>query len=146
MEMINLYLAGLPSFAMYMGAGVAFFVLFMLIYSKITPHHEWSLMMNGNQAAAHSFGGAIVGFTIPLYSAMSNSVSLVDFSLWAVVALFVQIAAFYLLRLALKVSGGSKEGYTSLCKHIENDHKAYGVLSAAVFIAVGLMNAASMTY
>jgi putative membrane protein len=144
METLSLSLMGLPAFAMYMATGVAYMIAFMVIYSKITPHSEWSLMMNGNQAAAFAYGGSILGFTLPLYSAMTHSVNLIDFAIWALVALVVQLVAFFGLRMCLSIF--SPAGNPSLCKHIEEDHKAYGILAGAVFLSIGLLNAASMTY
>jgi len=144
METLSTYLMGLPAFAMYMATGVAYLIAFMVIYSKITPHNEWSLMMSGNQAAAFAYGGSILGFTLPLYSAMTHSVNLIDFALWSLVALVVQLIAFFGLRFAL--SAFSPKGNPSLSKHIEEDHKAYGVLASAFFIGIGLLNAASMSY
>ncbi|MFG6177853.1 DUF350 domain-containing protein [Halomonas sp. THAF12] len=134
------YLAGLPAFLCYLIVGVAMLVLFMFCYSKATPHQEWKLIQAGNTAASAAYGGAILGFTIPLYSAMSHSVSLVDFILWGIVAFVVQIVTFFATKGVLKIQG------ESLSTHISEAHVAYGVLSGSIAVAVGLLNAAAMTW
>ena len=45
--------------------------------------------------------GALIGFSLPLASAAANSVSIVDFIVWAVVGLLVQLAAFFVARATL---------------------------------------------
>lgn len=143
----SVYLMGLPHFALYMSIGVLFMVAFMVIYSKVTPHKEWKLMLEGNATASIAFSGAVIGFSLPLYKAMSQSVSLLDFAVWSLVALIIQLAAFYGLRGVLRVFGGDQgETKLSLCQHIEQNHRAYGIFACAFFIAIGMLNAASMTY
>ena len=61
----------------------------------MTPHRELTLIKGGNGAAVVGFLGAILGFSLPLASAAANSVSIVDFVLWAIIGAVVQIAAFF---------------------------------------------------
>lgn len=140
MEHFGHYLAGLPAFFTYLIVSVVMLGLFMMLYSKLTPHHEWKLMRQQNTAAAAAFSGAIIGFTLPLYSAMANSVSLVDFILWGIVAFIVQMVTFVVIKLVLRLQG------ENLSTHIAANHIAYGILSGAISLAVGLLNAASMTW
>ncbi len=140
MSRLALYLQGLPLFFLYLSIAVLLLVTFMICYSKLTPHHEWSLIRQGNTAASIAYGGSILGFVIPLHSAMSHSVSLLDFVLWGVVAFVVQLATFFTIKLVLRRSG------ESLAQHITEDHRAYGILVASVSVAVGLLNAASMAW
>ena len=130
------YLAGFPSFLAYFLVAAALLAAFAFIYAKITPDHEWTLVKQNNSAAATAFGGAIVGFVLPLHSAIVQSVSLLDCVLWGVVALVVQLSAYYVLRLAIR----------DLPARIANGEMATGILAAAFFIGAGLLNAASMVY
>lgn len=134
------YLQGLPHFFAYLLSALGMLVAFMYCYSRLTPHHEWTLIREGNAAAARAYGGSILGFTLPLYSAMANSISYLDFILWGIVAFGVQIATFFGLKLVLRRQG------ESLSQHITEGHQAYGTLVGSISIAVGLINAASMTW
>ena len=60
--------------------------------------------------------------------------------LWGVVAFIVQLATFFAVKLFLRKQG------ESLSQHITEGHQAYGILMASVAVAVGLLNAASMTW
>ncbi len=140
MDNIVHYLQGLPFFFAYLFGAIILLAAFMFCYSLITPHHEWTLIRQGNAAAAAAYGGSILGFTIPLYSAMANSVSFIDFLLWGIIAFFVQLATFFGFKLFLRKQG------ESLSQHITEGHHAYGILVATVSVSVGLLNAASMTW
>jgi len=70
----------------YMFASVLMLLIFGTVYLKITPVRELKLIKNGNLACALSFGGALVGFCLPLASSIAHSVSLPDFVLWGAAA------------------------------------------------------------
>ena len=129
-------LQGLGDFAVYFGAALAAEAVFAVLYMAMTPHREAALIAAGNTAAAVSLGGAILGFTLPLASAIANSVSLLDMAVWSVVALVVQLAVLRLVDLILR----------GLSRRIEDGDLAAGVTLAAASLAIGVLNAASMTY
>lgn len=129
-------LNGVPAFLAYFAVATALLVAFAFIYSLVTPHHEFELIRANNIAAALAFGGAVIGFALPLSSAISHSLSVLDCAIWGVVALVVQILTFLVLRLVIR----------QLPERITRGEIAAGVLSAAVAIAVGQINAACMTY
>lgn len=79
----------------------------------------------------------MVGFAIALGGAVSNSQSLVDFAVWGVVAIIAQALAFGILRFTFM---------PKIAERINNDEISAGIMLAAVSIAVGLINAACMTY
>lgn len=130
------YLAGLPEFLAYFGVAVALLAAFVFVYTLITPHKEWHLIKADTPAAAVAYGGSILGFVLPLHSAISNSVNLIDCVLWGLVALVVQILTFFVLRLLIK----------DLPARLSNGELSSGILVASLSIAVGILNAASMTY
>lgn len=127
---------GLDDFALYLGTAVALLVVFVWIYVHVTPYREIRLIREGNIAAACGLSGAIVGFVIPLASAIAHSVAFVDMVLWGVIALAVQILAYLGARLVLP----------SLAADIPAGRVAAGILVGAIALAVGILNAASMTY
>ncbi len=137
MENIDL-ITSILHFGSYFGMSLLFVVIFKYVYKFVTPHDEWQLIKEEqNTAAALGFGGAVVGFAIALSGAASNSVSLLDFATWGVVALVAQSLAFWLFRF----------GFMSrVAQRIEANEVSAGIMLAATNIAVGLLNAACMTY
>lgn len=136
MENMASSLAGLPSFLAYFGVSIFLLVTFSLIYSKMTPHNEWQLIRDNNTAAAIAFSGTLLGFVLPLYSAISHSVNLIDCAIWGLVALIVQVLTFFSIRILIP----------NLAERIRQGETASGALVAALSVAAGILNAASMTY
>ncbi|MFR9718768.1 DUF350 domain-containing protein [Aeromonas diversa] len=129
-------LSGLLPFLAYFLLAMVLLALFVRLYTWLTPHHEFALIQAGNPAAATAFGGALIGFALPLSSAISHSLSLLDCAIWGVIALLVQVGAFMVMRLLLK----------GLPERIAQGEMASAILVAAASLAVGLLNAACMTY
>lgn len=136
MPHISRSLATLPAFGIYMVLALGLTVLFALIYTRITPHCEWKLMRAGNLSASLAFGGSLLGFALPLASAIAHSESLLDCALWGLVALVVQILAFFGIRMLLP----------EVSKHIEEDMPGPAVALAMFSLTTGLLNAACMTW
>lgn len=131
-------LSGVLPFLAWFGLSLALLLAFKWIYTAITPHDEWRLIREQrNTAAAIALGGSLVGFALPVASAAAHSVSFVDFVVWAVVAVLAQVLAFLLLRAVY---------LRDLFSRIEAGETAAGVLLAAFSLAVGVLNAACMTY
>jgi putative membrane protein len=129
-------LVGLPAFAAYFGVGLLVLGVFLLIYLRMTPNPEIKLIREGNVAASTSLGGAVIGFVLPLASAVQNSASLIDMLVWALVALVVQLLAYFLVHRLLP----------HLPRDVADGKLASGVFLAAVAIALGLLNAACLSY
>lgn len=131
-------IAGLGNFVLYFAVALLLLLVFKVIYSKVTPHDEWMLIKEQQStAAAIAFGGALIGFAIALSGAAANAVALTDFIIWAIVALVAQCLAFLLLRFTFM---------PKIAERIEQNEVSAGIMLAAVSIAVGLLNAACMTY
>lgn len=128
------YLAGLPAFIGYFATSLGLTGAYALAYTALTPHHEWRLIRANVPAAALAFGGSLIGFVLPLASAIVHSVSLLDCLSWGVVALVAQLSTFGVLRLLLP----------KLPERIANNELASGIFVACASVAVGLLNAASM--
>lgn len=138
MDVILDSIAGLSNFALYFAVSIVLLFVFKIMYAFITPHDEWKLVKEDkNQAAAVGFGGAIIGFSIALAGAASNSASLVDFVVWGVVAMIAQSIAFGLLRFTFM---------PRIADRIDQNEVSAGTILAAVSISVGLLNAACMSY
>lgn len=129
-------LPGLVDFCKYFAGAIGFLLMFCLIYCKITPYNEIKLIQNGNTSAAISFGGALLGFVLPLYSAITHSVDFTDMLIWSMIAMLVQFTTFGAVRLIFK----------GLVRDIEDDHVAAATLLAFCSVSIGILNAACMTY
>jgi putative membrane protein len=129
-------LAGLPPFLAYFAVAILLVLIFIRIYTWVTPHDELALVRANNASAALAFGGALMGFALPLSSAVTHSMSLLDCAVWGAVALMVQVLTFVALRITIK----------QLPERIERGELAAGILAAAVAISVGIINAACMSF
>lgn len=136
MDAFEPLLNGLLNFALYFGLSLVALLLFKFLYTLFTPYDEWALVKNQNSAAACALGGAVIGFSIALGSAASNSVSLMDFAVWAVVALIAQIIAYFVVRMFMPL----------ISQRIQDNEVPAGIVLGAVSIAIGILNAASLTY
>lgn len=138
MDMILHSIAGLANFALYFVISIALLFMFKIIYAFVTPHDEWKLVKEEkNLAAAVGFGGAMIGFSIALAGAATNSMSIVDFVIWGVVAIIAQSLAFALLRFTFM---------PKIAERINQNEVSAGTMLAAMSVSVGLLNAACMSY
>ena len=114
-------------------------IVFLYLYAVVTPYDDYKLIFEDNNiAAALGFGGAIIGVSIPLYSALGHSVSYMDFAIWGGVAILIQLVfAFVVTRLSGKYSFKTK---------ISDGVISVGILMAFLSISIGLLNAGSMSY
>jgi putative membrane protein len=128
-------LQGIDNFLLYFATAVVAEAIFVVLYMAVTPHHEATLIKAGNTAAALTFGGAVIGFTLPLASAIEHNVSLPGTVVWAVVALVVQLAVFLLVNLFLR----------DLSRRIEEGDVAAGITVAVASLASGMISAACMS-
>jgi putative membrane protein len=129
-------LSGLYAFLGYFAASAVLLVLFCAVYLRVTPYPELRLVREGKTAPAVSFGGAVLGFVVPLAGAIAHSVSFLDMVLWALVALVVQVIVFLVLRISLP----------GLVRDIEDNRIGSALVLAVFSTAAGLLNAACMTW
>ena len=66
-------LSGLYAFLGYFAASAALLVLFCAVYLRVTPYPELRLVREGKTAPAVSFGGAVLGFVVPLAGAIAHT-------------------------------------------------------------------------
>ena len=136
MEFLKFSLSGFDDFLLHFGLAIGFIAAFLWIYMLVTPYNELHLIRAGNAAAAWSLGFAMLGFSLPLASAIIHSVNPWDMTLWAVIALVVQILVFVVVRLVLP----------NITRHIQEGQVSSGAFLGLLSLAAGVLNAASMTY
>jgi putative membrane protein len=128
--------AGFDDFLVYLAVALVLAGLFIAIYIRVTPYREIALIREGNMAAAYSLSGALIGFVIPLASAIEHSVGLVDMAIWGLIAMLIQLAAYVAVKVAIPAIGTD----------IPAGKTAQGFFLGAVSLAVGILNAACMSY
>ena len=127
-------ITGLPFFLLH--SSVTFLMLGagLLIYVRITPFDEISLIKNKNNAAAITLGGAIVGFAIPLAASLKTSLNLWDIVIWGVVTLILMLISYRVIDFLV----------SDLARRVEANEIGPAILLAAIKLAVGLIAAASV--
>ena len=128
-------IAGLESFVTYFGTALALVGLYLVVYTLATSRNDFALIRQNVLSAALSLGLSLIGFALPLSSAITRAQSVMDCVVWGVVAIVVQVLVYWLVRLLVP----------RLAQRI-----AAGELSAALFLgaaslAAGILNAASMS-
>ena len=132
---IQSFLSGIPFLLTHFGVTIVMLVVGAFIYIKITSHDEMALIRDGNNAAAVSLSGAILGLAIPLAFCMANSVNVYDIVIWGLVTLVIQLVTFWIIDLWLR----------DLSRKIEDGQVGTAILLASVKLAVASINAAAIS-
>ncbi|MEM9123394.1 MAG: DUF350 domain-containing protein [Pseudomonadota bacterium] len=122
------------SFWTYFGLGLGMTAVFMWLYVRATPYDEVALIKQNNLGAAIAYTGALIGFVMPLQTALQHSVTLAEYLLWGLIAGFTQLGVFFVYR----------QFYPRFRERLEGGELASPVQLAGVSVAVGLLNAASI--
>jgi putative membrane protein len=128
--------AGFDDFLVYLAVALVLLAIFVALYVRVTPYREFTLIKEGNMAAAFGLSGSILGFAIPLSAAIQHSVSLVDMAIWGLIAMLVQIGAFVAVKLMMP----------TVTQDIPANKGAAGFFLGCFSLAVGVLNAACMSY
>ncbi|WVK05506.1 DUF350 domain-containing protein [Xanthomonas campestris pv. olitorii] len=123
------------AFLSYFGTGLGVLIVSVVLVTLVTPHKDFTLLRQGNVAAATALAGNLIGVALPLHSAITHSVSLIDALIWGLVACGIQVVAYLLANLVVG----------RISRQITDNITAAGIFSAGVSIAVGLINAAAIT-
>ncbi len=127
--------SGLPFFLLHFLVSLSMFVIAVYIYEKVTPFHEMTMIKEGNISAAISFSAGILGLAIPLAVCLAGSVNHWDIIIWGLVALTVQIFAFYAAHFIIDDLQG----------RIARDEIGPAILLFSGKISVALLNAAAIS-
>jgi putative membrane protein len=113
-----------------------FTIAFKLLYQWATPYNERTLIRDGNVAAAITLGAALLGYILPLASALEHTVSLAEFAVWALLAGVIQIVTFTVVRRVVMPDFSDR---------IVRGELAAAIYMASISLGVGLLNAACMS-
>ena len=136
LKMLLQSLAGLPAFLVYFCTAIVAVVAYLFVYTRVTPHNEFQLIRDNDPAAATALGLSLVGFALPVVSAIAHAANVVDCLIWSAIALVVQIIVYFLVRIPVP----------SLSARIAAGEMASAIWLGLASLAAGALNAASMIY
>lgn len=131
---IQAFAAGYPRVLLHLGVTLLIYFFGCASYALLSPHRELPLIRDGNSAAAVSLGGALLAMGIPLSTAMTASVSLVEVALWGAATLAIQLLVFRIVDFILR----------GLPQRIEEGDVAAAGLLVSVKLATALILAAAV--
>ena len=134
--MIVQSLTGLPAFLVYFCTAIFAVIVYLFVYTRITPHDEFKLIRDNDPAAAVALGLSLLGFTLPLVSAIAHSANIVDCLIWSLIALIVQIVVYFVIKIPVP----------NLSAKIAAGELAPAIWLGLSSLAAGALNAASMIY
>ena len=129
-------LAGLPAFLLYFCISTVAVICFLLFYTRITAHDEFDLLAKNVPGAAMSLGLSTLGFALPVASAVAHASDVVDCIIWSVIALCVQVIAYYIARIPVP----------NMSQRIAAGDLAPALWLGFASVTAGLLSAASMTW
>jgi putative membrane protein len=129
-------LAGLPAFLLYFCVSTVAVIAFLWIYTRITAHDEFELLNKNVPGAAVSLGLSMLGFALPVASAVAHASDIIDCMIWSLIALCVQVIAYYVARIAVP----------NLSQRIATGDLAPAIWLGLASVTAGLLSADSMTW
>jgi len=127
-------ISGLPFFLLYFGIAVVLVALYLFVYALVTAHNEFDLIRQNVLSAAVSLCLSLIGFALPLSSAIVHARGVLDLIVWGLVALAVQIVVYWLVRLLVP----------NLSERIASGELSSALFLGAASVAAGIVNAAAM--
>ncbi len=127
-------LAGLPAFLAYFAISAAVVIGYLFVYTWITPHDEFALIRANVPGAAIALGMSLIGFALPVASAIAHSANIIDCLIWSAIALVVQVVVYFLVRIPVP----------GLSARIAAGELAPAIWLGLSSLAAGALNAASM--
>ena len=129
-------LTGLPGFLSYFCTAFVITIAYVYVYTRITPHDEFALIRNNVPGAAVALGLSLLGFALPVASAIAHTENLVDCAIWSVIALIVQVIVYFVVRIPIP----------NLPQRIAAGDLAPAIWLGLASLAAGALSAASIAY
>ena len=123
------------NYLLHLATAVALVMAYFVIYTRMTPYDEVTLIRQGNHAAALSLGGTLIGFSLPIASSLLHTPDYYQFLGWAAGAMLIQLLVFHVTTRLLKMSKDQ----------IEANNSAFGGLLGAISVSIGLINAGAIS-
>jgi putative membrane protein len=127
--------ANILNFLLYFTTAVILLAAFLAAYTLLTHLHEWRLIRSGNTAVSVALGGAMIGFALPLASAIVHTQSITEAIITAAIALAVQLLCFSAMRLLRRDAAAS----------LAQGDMAEAVFLASTSLTIGILTAACLS-
>ena len=131
---VQAFATGFPVTLLHAGLALLMLIAGVAVYSVLTPHKEVQQIREGNQAAAVSFGGMLLGLAIPLAASLAASPSALEIVMWGAAVIAAQLCVSRLVDILLK----------GLPQRIREGEVAAAALLAAAKLAAALVLAAAV--
>jgi putative membrane protein len=128
-------LAAIVAYATSVIASAVLLGVFFWLYTWLTPFDEVALIHAGKTSAALSLGGAMVGFSLTLGSAIVHNATLIEVVMWAVLAMVIQVIVYVVT---------SRMMHTVVAE-IEAGNTAMGAFMGSLSLVAGVVNAACLS-
>src|SRR5262245_18446455 len=135
-ETVTSSLSGLPLFLAYFCLSLVVTSAYLYLYTLLTQHDEFELICAYVPGAAISLGLSLLGFALPVASAIAHAANIVDCIFRSLIALIVQAGVYYLVRIPVP----------DLSKRIASGQLAPAIYLGLASATAGLLSAASMTW
>lgn len=124
----------------YMGLALVFTIVGTVLFCYSTKMSEKKeIVEHGNVAVAIMLGGKILGMAIVIMSAAKYSLNLIDFSIWSVVGIVLQLVSYWVAEHLVFTK-------VSLVKKVQEGNVAISVLLFSISIAVGMLISGAISY
>jgi putative membrane protein len=135
-QMILQSLTGLPAFLAYFCTAFVIVIIYLIVYTRITPHDEFTLIRNNVPGAAIALGLSLLGFALPVASVIAHTENLIDCMIWSLIALIVQVIVYFVVRIPIP----------NLPQRIAAGDLAPAIWLGLASLAAGALSAASISY
>jgi putative membrane protein len=129
-------LQGLPAFILYFCVATFAVAAYLFVYTRLTSYDEFALIRANVPGAAIALGLSLIGFSLPLGTAIAHASDLVDCAIWAAIALVVQIFVYFVARIPVP----------DMSTRIEAGEIAPAIWLGLVSVTAGMLSSSAMSY
>lgn len=126
--------SGLPVLLSQFVATLVLLAVGIVCYMWLTPFNERRLVKEGNVAAGIMVLGTLIALSLPLAATLASSLVLLDILVWGLIALAIQLVAFYI----------ASHLVTGLRGMIEQGNIAAALVVIGIQLAIAILNAGAM--
>jgi len=126
--------SGLPVLLSQFVATLVLLAVGIVCYMWLTPFNERRLVKEGNVAAGIMVLGTLIALSLPLAATLASSLVLLDILVWGLIALVIQLVAFYI----------ASHLMTGLRGMIEQGNIAAALVVIGIQLAIAILNAGAM--
>lgn len=134
-------LANLPEYLLFLGVGLAVWLVALAIYELVTPIKELAEIRKGNVAVAINFFAVAIALALPIQAVGHSTFNPGDMLLWGGIGALCQILLHLIIRTFWKQTYARLKGNEN-----EKPCIAAALLLSSVSLVLGMVNAAALSY